>query len=517
MGYATINITGIEQDPNAQTLLGGMTRPGKIPVVYIPINGDQTKITWVASVNITGSQYYLTVDNTISNTWLYSPSDPYKCTWERVALGGEVDFCYRPPEPSNTTEQAKFIQRTWPFSLNFTGPGGFAVSGTHAILNNITGSIPGDNSDGAHWPAVIGLIDNTFDTFASGSSPDERLYHGSLGLSRTDAKGTIYQASDTPNTYRKLPQTAFNNYTTLTYFTTNFNPALEAGQMSLGLGYMNDADYTGNWTTVPTSAQSDGWAFDANQEWKVKIWENITTTNGVQEIVRVVPFPAMNVTKPQVILDLSSRTTYVDFDTAEAIYKAFDGSCTRTPTPMGYSNSQIANPEYPYCTLPVVQRFNRHTGQIDFQLKTPAKFSLPWGPEGDIMITDELSLVDSLEGVPCANKHRPICEGNVFGSIQPNSYRNGAKEDKASFWVYGDVVYKNAYLKWDTAGSVSMAKYAMPVMQPTVSIPKPGAAVPRKGDHRTTKPGFQLPNLNVKPKTRIAGLSGKYKFQPKRQ
>ncbi|KAK6359317.1 hypothetical protein TWF696_000478 [Orbilia brochopaga] len=502
--------------------LSGKTHPGKIPVSYRPIDDDMTKITWVAAVNITGRVYDLTVDNTLLNTWLYAPTDPYKCVWESKALGG-VNYCYWPPD-RNATEQPMYMDRAWPFTLNYTGPGGLAVSGSRVILNNITA--PGNGSDGASWPSIIGLIDNTYDAFGSGSPPDMRLYHGSLSLSKTD-HGRIVQGTQTAGQVERYPQTPFNNYTSLTYFTTNFNPALPNGEMSIGMGYMNDADYTGEFKTVATSPESVDWRFDANENWTVKIWENITTTTGVQEIVRVVPFPTMNMTASRyIVLDLSSRITFVDFDTAEAIYKAFDGSCTRTPTPMGYSSSQKKDPSYPYCTLPIIQRWNNVTESIDYELKTPGTFSLPWGPDGDIMIADQLTLVDALEGRPCANEIRRRCEGNAFGSIQPNSFSKGGKSPmenaEANFWVYGDLVFKNAYLKWDTAngGSVSMAKYASPPMEShdmAPGHPKPNAAAPHKKNNEETKHTARLLRSSDRVKERVSRLSGKYGSKATRQ
>ncbi|KAJ6260151.1 hypothetical protein Dda_4374 [Drechslerella dactyloides] len=505
----------IVEAPNAPMQLSGKTQSGKIPVFYRHTDQAETKFTWVASVNITGKVYELTVDNTVSNTWLYAPSDPYKCLFESKVTG--KDFCYSFPF-EDAPEPAMIIDRTWPFSVNFTGPGGVAVSGVRALLNNVTD--PLGRPDGARWPSVIGLVDNTYDSYGSGSPPDIRFYAGTLGLGKAD-KGVILQGTNTTERIEKYPQTPFNNYTSLTYFTTNFNMALDNGQMSIGLGHMDKGDYTGDMKTIPTSPGSDDWSFDANGNWTVKIWENITTNAGVQEIVRVVPFPTMNMSTSQnVILDLTSRITYLDFDTAEAIYKAFDGSCTRTPTPMGFSHPKSTDPIYPYCTLPILQTWNSTDRKIRWKLKTPATFSLPWGPDGEIMILDQESMLDTLEGFPCANNDVPQCEQNVFGSIQPNIFTKhsnslDAPMTNAGFWVYGDVVFKNAYLKWDTAngGSVSMAKYASPPGQGNVDMnnPKPNAAKP------PAKPKAKVNRLPEKPKSKLSLLPGRYGFKSARE
>ncbi|EWC47625.1 hypothetical protein DRE_03245 [Drechslerella stenobrocha 248] len=490
-----------------------MYHPGKIPIRYRYTSDPGYKRTWVASLSITGKTYDLAVDNTLSDTWLYSPVDPWKCRLEGGAIGAEFCFPY--------TDATMVLTGQMPFYVNFTAPGELAVSGTRGVFVNVSSPVNGENM--AAWPAVIGLVDNTYDGYVSGLAPNMRLYHGALGLSRTD-QGKIANDSE----LRRYPQVPFhkNGYT---FFTTNFNPKLAEGEMYLGMGYQDETAYQGNLTMLPVSQESKLWEFDANGSWAVKIWDNITVQDQeVLDVVRKVAFPAANMMPSRnVYLDLTTSTSFLDYDTAQAIYKAFDGSCTRTPVPTSHdtcSQHEPIDPAYPYCTFPVIQTWDSTANRVITVPKTPAKFSLPWGPDMGVMI-DPMTMMDRLEGPPCAGPHMLKCEANVFGSIQPNVCLFGDTADEAAnrgFWVYGDVFFKNAYARWDVGGngSVSVAPYAMMAASADKAAgPKPFVTRPKTGQNSTLSRGdgdvdyvvSKAPSLTLK----LKGYPRKYAYGPR--
>ncbi|EPS39120.1 hypothetical protein H072_7112 [Dactylellina haptotyla CBS 200.50] len=443
-------------------------QPGKIPIMldYTAISPTLAKKSWIASVNVTGDTYKLVVDNMLSDTWLYQPSDPNKCGVE-IGITG-LDYCYM--DKMNMSYHVKDVK---PFFVNYTGPGEYGVSGFDVVVSNISSSI--DKSHMASFPAIIDIVDNVYSWDGSSPSPMDRLYHGVLGLGKKNAGQVSFQVGQNPMQYAQTP---FHDKSGWSYYTTYFNAMDDPENMYIGLQYTDDAMHAPNMTTIPVSAGADGWVVDADKSWKVKYWENVNLGTADEATPQMfnIPFPAMNMSQTKNIkLDLGTAITYLDLDTVRKIYELFDGSCY-----VPLSNRTMDAEHGPFCKLPVTVTWDNVTDQQEaIPSKSPLpKFSLPWGPNADIEI-DYKSLVGELVGPPCAGPNSmPMdmdtksCPGMAYGTIQPNVYMNMGVEN-TGYWIYGGVVYQNAFFKWDTMnnGEVSVASYAMMGNQAGISSP----------------------------------------------
>ncbi|KAF3921344.1 hypothetical protein ABW20_dc0100938 [Dactylellina cionopaga] len=474
-------------------------RAGKIPVRWDYTSDDihMSKMGWIASVNVTGIMYDLMVDNMLSDTWLYGPADPRKCEVEE--RWSKINRCYLENNGTmDIMDMTHYKNNAKPFYVLNTGPGKAGISGTRYIFNNVTA--PTDGATGAYWPAVVALADNIYDMRGGGPSPRSRTYHGSLGLAKMDMGQATFGSGDS---IMKYPQTPFHDASKWTYFTTYFNDD-DYKNMYIGFQYMDAAAYmAGNTTTLTTSPDSKKWELDADPTWMVKVWEEMAIGDDMTKKMTKInlPFPDKGMDKKANIkLDLAAGTTYLDFATVEAIYEAFDGSCTRTPgTAKARGKMMDSGSEmYPYCTLPVTVHWDKEAG-VSMSPKKLAKFSLPWGPKADIMI-EPITMLDRLESEPCVgpdSKHfrtnnKTDCEMNAYGLIQPStSWDKAMNMVDQPWWIYGDVVYQNAFFQWDTMnnGTVMMAPYSTRmIMEGDTGGAKPGTPIPKSKKVKSKKP-----------------------------
>ncbi|RVD82226.1 uncharacterized protein DFL_006659 [Arthrobotrys flagrans] len=477
--------------------------PGKIPVTYNATDHDGQKMAWIAHVGISGEKYGLILDNTISTTWLYSPADKYKCEVEAMKAGTKAgSYCY------TLKAGDKPLDGMQPFMLNYTGPRGHGVSGTRSLVTTI--SCPEMNG-GAKLPVAVGLVDNTYTMMGGGSPPKERMYHGVFGLSKKDIH--VFELGEKKE---HIYQTPFQASSGWDYFTTYFNHKADDDKMYIGLQFMDEAAKMGELTTIPSAG--DDWSVTADASWKVKVWEqglmigDGAADTAMPEIRFNYPFPAVDMSQTANIhLDLGSGTTYVDMETAKAIYKAYDGSCNYFPTMMGK--------RVPFCTFPVEVTRNMTSGEEWVVPTKRGKVSLPFG-KADVQIDPDtmIDLVDDMcfrrggpKGHPgkghydggmegtqetsegegkmggdpkmkadkrdMGGKHGRgrksgatgdgmmpevvSCYANAYGKIQPNVYDMKADQNKM-YWKYGDVFFKNAFVKWTTGAnpSIGVAEYA---------------------------------------------------------
>ncbi|KAF3933333.1 hypothetical protein ABW19_dt0202402 [Dactylella cylindrospora] len=449
---------GMENGMGDMMMGSPMYRPGKIPVKY---NAKETvyESSWFASVNITGEMYDMLIENTSSDTWLYSPMDPYKCDYEAKLFGNNV--CYMPSKGASGMhmEATKFLPNPVAFHVNHTGPG--FVSGTRIILNNITSNM----MDSASWPAVIELVDNVYPLYSGydSYSTTSRQYQGALCLNRVDegmARFSINGSDGKPYVPEvpPYPQTPFHSASGWTYFTTNFNMMGPKEDMYLGLQWMDQSSYTGNMTMIKNTPSAKYWAVDPSPEWKIHITSSKMSGDemggemGNTELKMEAAFPTMSNYTAKLFLDLGSPITYVNHEAAKKIYQAFGGYCEH----YSWDILSISN-EY-VCKFPVKESWNETSDRRSFEPANPAQIRLPWGESNGIMI-EPSSFIYSLVDGYCTgsfdlNTTVTSCETWAFGAIQPTN----AETD---IWVYGDIVYGNAFFKWDTmnGGEISMAAY----------------------------------------------------------
>ncbi|KAF3180492.1 hypothetical protein TWF225_001495 [Orbilia oligospora] len=474
--------------------------PGKIPVTFNMTDSARQKMGWIAHVGISGEKYGLMLDNMISTTWLYSPTDKNKCEMEMKGSREGMNYCYM----MKTGD--KMLDGVQPFMLNFTGPGGYGVSGTRAVVTTV--SCP-EMDGGAKFPVAAGLVDNTYIMGAGGAPPEQHMYHGVLGLSKMDTH--VFELGEKKE---HIYQTPFQASSGWDYFTTYFNHKADDDKTYIGLQYMDEAAKMGELTTI--ASVGDQWSVTADATWKVKVWEQnvmVGDENAAPEVRFNHPFPAVNMSQTANIhLDLASGTTFVDLDTAKAIYKAFDGSCNYYPVP-GWKNERL-----PLCTFPVEVFRNRTSGEEWVMPTKAGKVSLPFG-KADVQIIPD-TMIDLVDG-PCFHKRGRMgkghygakveeemgdhegemgmdegyvggdpatradkrdmggkdgkdgkmsgdmmpevesCYANAYGKVQPNVFDTKADQNKM-YWKYGDVFFKNAFVKW-TAGaspSIGVAEYA---------------------------------------------------------
>ncbi|KAK6535535.1 hypothetical protein TWF694_001990 [Orbilia ellipsospora] len=501
-------------------------QPGKLPVkyAYTSVTKDMLASAWIATANVTGNEYDFVIDNMLSDTWLYGPLDPNKCWMEGLTHYMGKDFCYQNnmngQDPMNV---AHYINNTHPFFNNFTSYGDLGYSGMRAILNNISSSII--ESPAASWPAIIELADNVYNP-VDGSSPSagDRRYNGVLGLAKKDMSGQDIMVDNlsggSPIQYSGSPFSAKSGWT---YFTSYFNAMNEPENLYLGLQYTDTTAYTGDLVTVATSAGSSEWEFDANPSWQVSYQATNNVTGATPGTIVKMPFPLANLSATNNIkLGLSSAITYLDLETAHAIYSQFGGGCLRESEYMrmqGYGHMNHTKGdwnmtehgdhwnktehegawngteghnktfmhdhdehEYPWCRLPVTVNYNKDTDDQWTTVTADPQLTLPWGPNFDIKIDAE-SLIGDVKGRPCTGPNsRPkndaaSCQMHAYGTIQPNIIMDKHGKRSASFWVYGGIVFQNAFLKWDTAnnGAVSAAAYAKKTDNSHESgVPSPG-------------------------------------------
>ncbi|KAF3925697.1 hypothetical protein AA313_de0202301 [Arthrobotrys entomopaga] len=491
-------------------------QPGKLPVkyAYTSVSKDMLASAWIAAVNITGTEYDLVIDNMLSDTWLYGPLDPNKCWLEGLTQYNGKNFCYQTPtnnqdpmsqDPMNMPH---YINNTHPFFNNFTSYGDLGYSGMRAILNNI--SVAMTESAAASWPAVIELADNVYKyNPADRGSPSagDRRYNGVLGLAKPDMSDQDIMvdnlAGGSPMQYSGSPFSAKSGWT---YFTSYFNFLNDPDNLYLGLQYIDTAAYAGDLVTVATSAKSSKWAFDAGPSWQVtyQTTNNATGTKPGEKVYVPVPFEELSETG-NIKLDLSSAITYLDLETARGIYSQFGGGCfTKTEffehmKKHGYGSSHMNHTqgdwnmtehvnhwnsteghnkthmldldhkedELPWCRLPVTVNYNKDTDDQWTTVISDPQLTLPWGEDFGIKIDPE-SLVGDVIGRPCTGpSSRPkneaaSCQMYAYGTIQPNIVMDTHGKGNAPFWVYGGIVFQNAFVKWDTAnnGTVSAAVYA---------------------------------------------------------
>ncbi|KAK6500888.1 hypothetical protein TWF506_003648 [Arthrobotrys conoides] len=503
---------------------------GKIPVTFNETDATRQKMGWIANVGISGAKYGLVLDNMVSASWLYSPMDKYKCEVEMMKSKEEMNYCYM------LKMEDKMLEGVQPFMLNYTGPGGYGVSGNRAVVTTV--SCP-EMAGGAKFPVAAGLVDNTYMMGGGGATPEQHMYHGVLGLSKKDTH--VFELGEKKE---HIFQTPFQASSGWDYFTTYFNHKADEDKIYIGLQYMDEAAKTGELCTIPSVG--DQWSVTADASWKVKVWEQNVIVGeekaAVPEVRFNYPFPAVNMSQTANIhLDLASGTTFVDMDTAKAIYKAFDGSCN-----YHQNSGWMTNERLPLCSFPVEVFLNRTSGEEWVMPTKAGKVSLPFGT-ADVQIIPEtmIDLVDS----PCFHHKGPrgrmgkkgprgpnmeeemaqgemgvdegysggdpptkadkrdmggkhaykkegkmkgdmipevvSCYANAYGKVQPNVFDSKADQNKM-YWKYGDVFFKNAFVKW-TAGanpSIGVAEYA-----PTTSAMAPaphGSRRGGKGKKRTT-------------------------------
>ncbi|KAK6345614.1 hypothetical protein TWF718_007524 [Orbilia javanica] len=495
--------------------------PGKIPVTMNVVDGDAQRTAWIAKVGISGNKYDLMLDTMLSTSWLYSPGDKYKCEVEAMRSTEGKNYCYM------LGAADKPLDGMQPFMLNYTGFAGQGVSGTRSIVTPF--SCPEMNG-GAKLPVAVGLVDNIYSMYGGGSLPDQRLYHGVFGLSKKDVH--VFEIGEKKE---HIYQTPFHASSGWDYFTTYFSSKAPADQTYIGLQYMDEAAKMGEFTTIPSTG--DEWSVTADATWEVKVWEkNLIIGNEnktpIPETRLNYPFPAVNMSQTaNVHFDLGSSTTFVDIETAKAIYKAYDGSCSYFSLESGMMDKPKGGPmvsRIPLCTFPVDIYFNKTSGEEWVMPSKAAKVSLPFG-KFDVQI-DPDTMIDLVDGPPCSRmrggrghagkkgKYGEMegkegmenmgeggkegdqkmtadmmgevitCKANAYGKIQPNVFaiENNADQDKM-YWKYGDVFFQNAFVKWTTGAnpSIGVAEYAQTVSAKMAPAPN-GSKREGKGKKRTS-------------------------------
>ncbi|EWC47597.1 hypothetical protein DRE_03217 [Drechslerella stenobrocha 248] len=441
-------------------------RAGFIPVY--PAGG-----AFVAELNIGDNLLYLRVDTGSFHFWVISNLMPDICTSAIRAGSG----CY-----TQGTSATPLPTATAGYTFRYRD--GVKASGSSAVIENVgAAGIFGSVA----WASQVVALPATVTPWDGNS--------GVSGVFPLGFSAQAYQearAGGSANLTEIIDQSplGLNNWH---FFTTYFKPG---AQMFLGFDYDPVELYRGPLAEVSIAAINGSWFVQPDESWStaaqgsataaattdagsamptstgpamatgadsdtladttatVSATESVETTTTVQrsssdapmettEIMKRQHHPA-NVVKRQlgserlpILLDTGSEDTYIDADTVKAIYTALSGSCLTI-------QGSLHNCTYP-CTF--------DHANFAISPEYPATIQLPWGASAISIDTKQLvaEVYDECE----PEKGKKSCSSTCRGSIQ-------AQKSGAAHYVYGAVVYKSAFFKWDTSGNgtVGMAPYS---------------------------------------------------------
>ncbi|KAK6500848.1 hypothetical protein TWF506_003609 [Arthrobotrys conoides] len=144
-------------------------------------------------------------------------------------------------------------------------------------------------------------------------------------------------------------------------------------------------------------------------------------------------------TTPQypILLDTGSKETLIDTPSVKSIYNSLQGSCLTV-------NGGLHN-----CTFPCSFNYSNFAITPEY----PTSIGLPWG---QTTIPVDLSQFASEVYDGChPESGADSCSSTCRGMIQ-------AQKPGKEYYIYGALVFKSAFFKWDTSGNgtVGMAPYA---------------------------------------------------------
>ncbi|KAF3191408.1 hypothetical protein TWF225_001540 [Orbilia oligospora] len=138
-----------------------------------------------------------------------------------------------------------------------------------------------------------------------------------------------------------------------------------------------------------------------------------------------------------ILLDTGSKETLIDTATVKSIYNSLQGSCLTV-------NGGLHN-----CTFPCSFNYSNFAITPEY----PASIGLPWG---QTTIPVDLSQFASEVYDGChPESGADSCSSTCRGMIQ-------AQKQGKEYYIYGTLVFKSAFFKWDTSGNgtIGMAPYA---------------------------------------------------------
>ncbi|KAK6528394.1 hypothetical protein TWF281_009635 [Arthrobotrys megalospora] len=138
-----------------------------------------------------------------------------------------------------------------------------------------------------------------------------------------------------------------------------------------------------------------------------------------------------------ILLDTGSKETFIDSATVKSIYNSLQGSCLTV-------GGNLQN-----CTFPCSFNYSNFAITPEY----PASIGLPWG-----LTTIPVDLTQFSSEIydgchPASGSD--ACSSTCRGLIQ-------AQKPGKEYYVYGALVFKSAFFKWDTSGNgtIGMAPYA---------------------------------------------------------